>query len=284
MIPGLDLRRFFRACQILEAQIHVDGMRNGRYNGTNQHLIGGKRLFRRIFISWNGEYLIQCTEKLSTEAFIKTHDIGKITIGSGLTQQKYIDQYKRNGNKWSQKENYIAVKDTVRGFENSLRGILPEYDQYPAEMRKALIDIIYNIGEGGLKNSPKFLSAMKSRNWNEAKRQMDWDNSDPLFGNGARKRNAERAALFDAGLAHWSPANQIEQMMESVPQFVPPIIKTPDPIQTDYSIRTLTNNSIPATINSRNNGDSPLYGGSDYSFRMPSLKEYIERNLMRPQW
>lgn len=59
---------------------------------------------------------------------------------------------------------------------------------------------------------------------------MDWDNSDPLFGNGARKRNAERAALFDAGLAHWSPANQIEQMMESVPQFVPPIIKTPDPI------------------------------------------------------
>jgi len=39
---------------------------------------------------------------------------------------------------------------------------------------------------------------------------MDWDNSDPLFGNGARRRNAERAALFDAGLAHWSPAGPVE--------------------------------------------------------------------------
>ena len=224
---------------------------------------------------------------IKKEGFLATpKDIGdgKITIGSGLTQQKYIDQYKRNGNVWSQKENYAAVKDTARGFENSLRGILPEYDQYPAEMRKAILDIVFNIGEGGLRKSKKFLAAMRSHNWNEAKRQMDWDNSDPLFGKGARKRNAERAALFDAGLAHWSPVGPVEQTMEARPVFVPPIIKAPDPVQTDYSIQTLTNNSIPATINSRNNGDSPLYGGSDYSFRMPSLKEYVERNLMRPQW
>ncbi len=209
---------------------------------------------------------------------------GKITIGSGLTQQKYIDQYKRNGNKWSQKENYIAVKDTVRGFENSLRGILPEYDQYPAEMRKALIDIIYNIGEGGLKNSPKFLSAMKLHNWNEAKRQMDWDNSDPLFGNGARRRNAERAALFDAGLAHWSPAGPVEQMMDNSPRFVPQPVIVPATTQPDYSIQTMVDKSIPAMLNSRNNGSSPLYGGNDFSFRMPSIREYVERNLMRPQW
>jgi len=30
-------------------------------------------------------------------------------------------------------------------------------------------------------------------------------------------------------------------------------------------------------LNSRNSGDSPLYGGSDYSFRLPSIKEVVER-------
>jgi len=48
--------------------------------------------------------------------------------------------------------------------------MLPEYDRYPAEMRKAILDIMFNIGEGGLRKSTKFLTAMRSHNWNEAKR------------------------------------------------------------------------------------------------------------------
>lgn len=76
--------------------------------------------------------------------------------------------------------------------------------------------------------------------------------------------------------------SEIIQLMEARPQFAPQPVTVRPPIQTDYSIQTMTDPTIPAAINSRSSGDSPLYGGNDYSFRMPSIKEYTERQLMAP--
>jgi len=75
-------------------------------------------------------------------------------------------------------------------------------------------------------------------------------------------------------------AGPVEQMMDNSPRFIQQPIIVPAETQPDYSIQTMVDKSIPAMLNSRNNGSSPLYGGSDFSFRMPSIREYIEQNIM----
>lgn len=93
----------------------------------------------------------------------------------------------------------------------------------------------------------------------------------------ATQHKAQNAGLY----ALPKEDSQIIQLMNARPQFVPQSVTVRPPIQTDYSIQTMANPTIPATINSRASGDSPLYGGNDYSIRIPSIKEVVERQLFQ---
>lgn len=117
---------------------------------------------------------------------------GMMTVGSGLTRQKWLDLYRQNGNVWTQADNRRAVKEELAEAEKYLRTVFPDYDSYPQGVKEVLQDIQYNTGKVNMKNSPKFVTAVREGNWGEAARQMDWGNRDPKFGKGLRARNQRR--------------------------------------------------------------------------------------------
>lgn len=202
------------------------------------------------------------------------------TIGYGFTDSALV----KKGHITREEADRQLIKEIQR--REATLSKLKNWNNIGEDAKTALLSYYYNYPAGFGANT-KFMKYWNAEDFDNAIREVDAGMNDKK-NPGLRTRRLQEQQLLRQDPFLKAPKRRrngaIEQMMESVPQFVPPIIKAPEPIQTDYSIRTLTNNSIPATINSRNNGDSPLYGGSDYSFRMPSLKEYIERNLMRPQW
>lgn len=141
---------------------------------------------------------------IEEEGFLSSpRDIGDsvITIGSGLTNKKWIDKYKANGS-WSQEDNRAAVREEIGNTERYLRKLFSNYDTLPQEAKNVLIDIGYNVGPNILSSakSPKFVSAVRTGNWQEAMRQMDWGNNQldskgrPF--RGLQKRNARRQAAW----------------------------------------------------------------------------------------
>lgn len=205
---------------------------------------------------------------------------GVPTIGYGFTDSSLV----KKGRITRAEADKQLIKE-IKQREATLSK-LKNWNNLGDDAKTALRSYYYNY-PAGFKNNTRFIKYWNAEDFDNAIREVDAGMNDEK-NPGLRTRRLQEQQLLRQDPFLKAPKRRrdgaIEQMMENVPRFVPPVIKAPDPIQTDYSIRTLTNNSIPATINSRNNGDSPLYGGSDYSFRMPSLKEYIERNLMRPQW
>ena len=118
---------------------------------------------------------------IKEEGFLSSpKDIGDsvITIGSGLTNKKWIDQYKAKGS-WSQSDNRAAVREEIGNTEKYLRRLFSNYDTLPQEAKNVLIDIGYNVGPNTLNTakSPKFVNAVRTGNWYEAMRQMDWGNN-----------------------------------------------------------------------------------------------------------
>jgi len=108
------------------------------------------------------------------EGFLsKPKDIGdgKITLGSGLTAQKWRDIYNQKGS-WSAADNRRAVKEELANTEKWLRGVFSNYDQLPENAKYVLMDIGYNVGPSTLSaaKSPKFVKAVRSGNWQEAMR------------------------------------------------------------------------------------------------------------------
>ena len=153
---------------------------------------------------------------------------GKMTVGSGLTAQKWIDQYNKKGN-WSASDNRHAVKEELRNTEGWLRSTFPNYDQLPESAKYVLMDIGYNVGPGTLsaKKSPRFVRAVRSGNWQEAMRQMDWGNSDPKFGKGLRDRNSRRQkAWADA----FNLSNPVIPVQEITPYIAKPVSTAIRPI------------------------------------------------------
>lgn len=146
-------------------------------------------------------------------------DIGDsvITIGSGLTNKKWIDQYRAKGS-WSQSDNRAAVREEIGNTEKYLRRLFSNYDTLPQEAKNVLIDIGYNVGPNTLNTakSPKFVNAVRTGNWYEAMRQMDWgnnqvDNKGRLF-RGLQKRNARRQAAWSNafGLSGMRPTGNVQ--------------------------------------------------------------------------
>ena len=145
---------------------------------------------------------------------------GKRTVGSGLTGQKWLNQYDKAG-VWTKEMNRVAVAEELANADKYLRTVFPEYDSYPEGIREVLQDIQYNTGKVNMKYSPKFVTAVRNKNWGEARRQMDWGNTDPKFGEGLRARNARRQALWDKALGYDArPAIQ-----QPVSTAVRPVIK-----------------------------------------------------------
>ncbi len=168
---------------------------------------------------------------IKEEGFLsKPKDIGdgKTTIGSGLTAQKWIDQYNKKG-VWSAADNRTAVKEELNNTAKYLRQLFPNYDQLPESAKHVLMDIGYNVGSGTLSasKSPKFVKAVRSGNWLEAMNQMDWGNNQvdsqgrPF--RGLRERNKRRqeawAQAFGLRGRYNIPEQEIKQYT-SVPDAV----------------------------------------------------------------
>lgn len=208
---------------------------------------------------------------------------GKITIGSGLTDKKWLDLYKQKG-VWSQEDNRMAVKEELANRVGQLRTIFPEYDYYPTQMQYMLQDIHYNVGDSTLRNkSPKFVEAMNSRNWEEAKRQMDWSSKNDSLKAGLLARNNERRAMLDLALRNYNEGEEQWARRAREFQFQPPVVKAEakSKINTDYSPQTAANTRIPSSLNAMNGADAPTYGGT--SLRVPNLVNDLERQDHDPE-
>ena len=61
------------------------------------------------------------------------------------------------------------LRTVLLGFESELRTRLPGYDAMPDGVKLALLDMIYNLGPGGLFNGfPRLIKAIEAGNWAQA--------------------------------------------------------------------------------------------------------------------
>lgn len=205
---------------------------------------------------------------------------GVPTIGYGFTDSSLVKK-----GRISKSE---ADRQLVREIEKREGRLskLKNWNNLSEDSKTALRSYYYNYPAGFGKDT-KFIRYWNAGDYERAINEVDAginDKNNP----GLRKRRLQEQKMLRQDPFLKTPVRSqigpVEQMMDNSPRFIPQPIIVPATTQPDYSIQTMVEKSIPATLNSRNNGDSPIYGGNDYSFRMPSLKEYIERNLMRPQW
>ena len=216
-------------------------------------------------------------EGFEPKAYKKGND--KWTIGYGTTDPKWV----RRGT-ITKAEARQALQEYVQSKNPIIQKYVKNYNDLPASAKIVLDDIMYNIGPGGFANSKKFLAAVNEGRWGDAVKQMDWDNNDPTFGRGARRRNAARGKLWMRDLS------TVPEAPKPIP--VPrPAIYQPEQfdyrqfkvIEPDYSI----NNPAPATVSSLSGADSPVP-----TARMPFsisqlMDQYIPKGgviLDKPIW
>ncbi len=205
---------------------------------------------------------------------------GVPTIGYGFTDSSLVKK-----GRISKSE---ADRQLVREIEKREDRLskLKNWNNLSEDSKTALRSYYYNYPAGFGKDT-KFIRYWNAGDYERAINEVDAgmnDKNNP----GLRKRRLQEQKMLRQDPFLKTPVRSqigpVEQMMDNSPRFIPQPVIVPATIQPDYGIQTMVDKSIPAMLNSRNSGDSPIYGGNDYSFRMPNLKEYIERNLMRPQW
>lgn len=60
------------------------------------------------------------------------------------------------------------LRTVLLGFEGELRGALAGYDEFPAGVKLALLDMIYNLGPAGLlKGYPRLMKSIAAGHWSE---------------------------------------------------------------------------------------------------------------------
>jgi GH24 family phage-related lysozyme (muramidase) len=59
----------------------------------------------------------------------------------------------------------------IDGFKSDLMANFTGYAEYPVEVKRALLDMIYNLGKGGLLKFRKLKAAVERRDWKEAAAQ-----------------------------------------------------------------------------------------------------------------
>ena len=212
-------------------------------------------------------------EGFSDTTYQKKGDVP--TIGYGTTNKKWTSKGKITVAQARQ-----AMAEDLAANEGLLRKNIVDYDRLPDSAKTVLRDILYNVGSGNLfSKSPKFMQALNARNYEEAARQMDWDNNKPGFG-GARKRNAARQELFLKDLRSVKPVSQFVSSLEERPEFEPIQIEVPVD-RTDFSLQNASIQSpAPRKLNVWTGSQSPAYGGA--SVRMPSMQEYMSTKSIMP--
>lgn len=128
-------------------------------------------------------------EGWSDTAYQKKGDVP--TIGYGTTNPKWV-----NKGRITRDQGIQAMHEDLAANEPLLRKNIKDYDRLPDTAKTVLRDILYNVGQGNMfRKSPKFIDAMNAGNYEEAARQMDWDENKPGFG-GAKVRNQARREMF----------------------------------------------------------------------------------------
>ena len=149
----------------------------------------------------------------------KPEDIGdgKITLGSGLTAQKWHDLYKQRGNKWSNADNRRAVAEEVANRRRWAEKNIPNWDKLPDSSQKALLSYKYNY-DFNRNNSPKLFDALEKGDLYEAARQMDATSKDTNFKRGlqARRQREQKWFLSDVASKPVVPTIPFEQPVSTV--------------------------------------------------------------------
>lgn len=208
-------------------------------------------------------------EGWSDTAYQKKGDVP--TIGYGTTNPKYV----RMG-RISKEVGRKAMMEDLAANEPLLRRNIKDYDRLPDTAKTVLRDILYNVGQGNLfKKSPKFIAALNAGNYEEAARQMDWDNNKVGF-SGARKRNAARQQLFLQDLRNnpVQPKSEFVQTLEQPKQtWEPKLDYIPTPTQYPLS------HTVPESISSWSRPDSP---SALNDIKLPSIIDMIKYQYIYP--
>ena len=132
----------------------------------------------------------------------KPEDIGdgKMTLGSGLTAKKWLELYKKRGNKWSDSDNRMAVREEVANRRRWAEANIPNWDTLSTNAQKALLSYKYNY-DFNKSNSPKLFQALAANNLEEAAKQMDATSKNPKFKKGLQARRQREQEWFLSDVA-----------------------------------------------------------------------------------
>ena len=124
---------------------------------------------------------------------------GKITLGSGLTDPRWIELYRKRGNKWSKEDNRMAVETEVADRRKWAKENFPNWEYLPSSSQKALLSYKYNY-DFNKNNSPKLWKAAQAMNWEEVANQMDATSKNPKLKKGLETRREREQNWFRSGL------------------------------------------------------------------------------------
>lgn len=119
---------------------------------------------------------------------------GKTTLGSGLTDKKWIDQYNKSG-KWTSEQNKRAVREEVANRRKWAESAIPNWDSLPTSSQKALLSYKYNF-DFTPRNSPKLFKALSDSDLNEAARQINATSKNSKFKKGLEARRQREQQWF----------------------------------------------------------------------------------------
>lgn len=174
---------------------------------------------------------------IKEEGFLKKpKDIGdgKITIGSGLTDPKWIELYKAKGNKWSDEDNRMAVAEEVQKRREWNEENVPNWERLSPSAQNALLSYRYNYNYTR-DNSPKLFKALKNFNLFEAAKQMDATSGNSKFTKGLGDRREREQNLF------LSDYNQEPPIFNTEPE-----VSVSTKVVTPYSTQLENTKRVPA--------------------------------------
>jgi GH24 family phage-related lysozyme (muramidase) len=86
---------------------------------------------------------------------------------------------------------YALAETKLAVFVRRLESLVPRFSEFPSPVRRALIDMAWNCGIGGLARFTKLLTACNNRDWVTASKECRRKGSRP-------ERNEWTRALFEA--------------------------------------------------------------------------------------
>lgn len=123
---------------------------------------------------------------------------GVFTIGSGLTDEKWHNLYRKRGNVWSQEDNRRAVLEEIQKRRDWAAQNIPNWNILPEASQDALLSYKYNYNFTPT-NSPNLYQALQQKDWSRAAKEMDATSKIPKFQEGLQNRREEEQNWFLSG-------------------------------------------------------------------------------------